>query len=79
VEDSLKKGAKALTGGSVNEELNAAGGSFFEPTVLTGITKYMAPYYEETFGPVAPLMPFTTEEEAIEIANDTRLANCIWH
>jgi len=61
-----------MTGGCESGELNAAGGSFYFPTVIRDVTRSMAPYYEETFGPVAPLMSFETEEEAIEMANDTR-------
>ena len=47
------------------------GGSFFEPTVLTGVTAAMAVAREETFGPLAPVFRFDTEEEAIRLANDT--------
>ena len=50
---------------------HALGGSFFEPTVLTGVTPDMKVAREETFGPVAPLFRFKTEEEAIKLANDT--------
>jgi len=71
VEDCISKGAIATTGGAVNSDLNAMGGTFFQPTVLTGVTPDMVPFREETFGPVAPLMMFKTEKEAIELANDT--------
>lgn len=71
VNDCVSKGAKVLVGGKSDEELNALGGFFFEPTVLTGVTKEMLPYYQETFGPVVPLMKFETEQEAISLANDT--------
>lgn len=67
IEDALSKGAKVVTGGKRHK----LGGSFFEPTVLTGITQEMKVAREETFGPVAPLFRFKTEEEALELANDT--------
>ena len=67
IEDALSKGAKVAFGG----KRHALGGSFFEPTVLTGVTSSMAVAREETFGPVAPLFRFETEEEAIRMANDT--------
>jgi succinate-semialdehyde dehydrogenase/glutarate-semialdehyde dehydrogenase len=47
------------------------GGTFFEPTILTGVTPQMRVASEETFGPVAPLFKFSTEAEAIRMANDT--------
>jgi succinate-semialdehyde dehydrogenase/glutarate-semialdehyde dehydrogenase len=50
---------------------HALGGTFFEPTVLTGATSQMKCFQEETFGPLAPLFKFKTEEEAIKLANDT--------
>jgi succinate-semialdehyde dehydrogenase/glutarate-semialdehyde dehydrogenase len=67
VADALAKGAEIVTGG----KRHSLGGSFFEPTVLTGATRDMAIFREETFGPVAPLFRFKTEAEAIEMANDT--------
>ncbi|MCC7120496.1 MAG: NADP-dependent succinate-semialdehyde dehydrogenase [Gammaproteobacteria bacterium] len=67
IEDALGKGAQVLTGG----KRHALGGSFFEPTILTGVTTTMKVTREETFGPVAPLYRFHTEEEAIRMANDT--------
>lgn len=67
VAEALSKGAKVLIGG----KRVAGAGSFFQPTVLTGITPDMLIMHEETFGPVAPLLKFETEEEAIRIANDT--------
>ncbi len=67
IADAVAKGAKILTGG----KRHALGGNFFEPTVLTGIDATMLAAQEETFGPVAPLMRFETEEEAIAIANGT--------
>lgn len=67
VADAVSKGAHVLTGGSRHR----LGGSFFEPTVLAGMTSAMLAAREETFGPVAPLFRFDTEEQAIEMANDT--------
>ena len=67
IADALSKGAKVLTGGRRHE----LGGTFFEPTVLTGVTREMALAEEETFGPVAPLFRFETEEDVIAQANDT--------
>ncbi len=71
MKDSLAKGAQITTGGTVHHELNAQGGLFHHPTVLTGITKDMLPYTQETFGPLLPLIKFRTEEEAVAIANDS--------
>ena len=67
IADALAKGATLVTGGHKHE----LGGSFFEPTILTNVTRDMIVSREETFGPVAPLFRFQTEEEAIEMANDT--------
>ncbi|MBX6323846.1 MAG: NADP-dependent succinate-semialdehyde dehydrogenase [Rhodospirillaceae bacterium] len=67
VADAVKKGARVAIGG----KRHPLGGSFFEPTVLTGVTTDMLVAREETFGPVAPLFRFRTEEEAIRMANDT--------
>ncbi len=67
VADAVKKGAKVVMGGKPH----ALGGTFFEPTVLTGVTPDMRVSTEETFGPVAPLFKFKTEAEAIRMANDT--------
>jgi succinate-semialdehyde dehydrogenase/glutarate-semialdehyde dehydrogenase len=50
---------------------HALGGTFFEPTILTNVTTDMKVTREETFGPVAPLFRFHTEEEAVKMANDT--------
>ena len=61
IADALKKGAKVAVGG----KRHALGGSFFEPTVLTDVTTDMMITKEETFGPVAPLYRFKTEDEAI--------------
>ncbi len=67
IEDAVSKGGKVLTGGKEH----SLGGSFFEPTIITGVTQEMAVAKEETFGPLAPLFKFETEEEAIQLANDT--------
>ncbi len=67
VADALKKGAKVALGGRRHE----LGGTFFEPTILTGVTPEMLVAREETFGPVAPLFKFKFEAEAIAMANDT--------
>ncbi|MGJ8627975.1 MAG: NAD-dependent succinate-semialdehyde dehydrogenase [Sulfitobacter sp.] len=65
--DAVAKGADIVTGG----QRHASGGTFFEPTVVTGVTKDMLVQHEETFGPIAPLFEFKTENEAILLANDT--------
>ena len=67
IADAVGKGAAVAVGGG----RHALGGSFFEPTLLTGVTPAMAVAREETFGPLAPLFRFSTEEEAIRMANDT--------
>src|SRR6266480_2999318 len=67
VADAVGKGAKIVLGGKRHER----GGRFFEPTILTGVTKAMKVSREETFGPVAPLIRFKTEAEVIRLANDT--------
>jgi succinate-semialdehyde dehydrogenase / glutarate-semialdehyde dehydrogenase len=67
IKDAVSKGAKIAVGGKRHEK----GGTFFEPTVLTGVTTQMAVAREETFGPVAPLFRFTHEADAIQLANDT--------
>ncbi|MDG2268608.1 MAG: NAD-dependent succinate-semialdehyde dehydrogenase [Alphaproteobacteria bacterium] len=67
VDDAVEKGATVMTGGS----LDNAGKQFFKPTVMTNVTNKMKIFYEETFGPVAPLIKFSTEEEVIKMANDT--------
>ena len=69
IADAVGKGAAVAVGGG----RHVLGGSFFEPTLLTGVTPAMAVAREETFGPVAPLFRFSTEEEAVRMANDTEL------
>lgn len=68
VQDALTKGATAVIGG----QRHKLGGTFYQPTVLTGVNMDMAMSNEETFGPVAGLQRFRTEREAIDIANNTR-------
>ena len=67
IADAVAKGAKITLGG----KRHALGGSFFEPTIITGVTPDMAVAREETFGPLAPLFRFKTDAEAIKLANDT--------
>lgn len=67
IADALAKGAKVVTGGA----RSSLGDNFFEPTILAGVTASMAVAREETFGPLAPVFRFETEEEAIRLANDT--------
>ncbi len=67
IADALEKGGAVAVGG----KRAARGGLFFEPTILTGVTSAMKVAKEETFGPVAPLFRFQTEDEVIEMANDT--------
>jgi aldehyde dehydrogenase (NAD+) len=64
IDDAVAKGARVELGGKVS-------GRFVEPTILTGVTPDMKVYQDETFGPVAPVIPFRTDAEAIAIANDT--------
>lgn len=65
ISDAVAKGAEVVLGG------NSRGGLFFDPTVLSGATSDMKIAREETFGPVAPLFKFETEEEVVEMANRT--------
>ena len=67
IADALAGGGQVVTGG----KRHALGGTFFEPTVVTGIRPDMKVSTEETFGPLAPLFRFDTEEEVIRLANDT--------
>jgi succinate-semialdehyde dehydrogenase/glutarate-semialdehyde dehydrogenase len=74
MEDAVKLGAKVLTGG------RALSGLYYQPTVLTGIHAEMKLMNEETFGPVAPILTFKTEDEAIRLANGSPfgLAAYLW-
>ncbi|WP_338911052.1 NAD-dependent succinate-semialdehyde dehydrogenase [Mycetohabitans rhizoxinica] len=67
IADALSHGARVLSGG----KRHALGGTFFEPTVLAGVTQAMRIAREETFGPVAPLFRFSTDDEVIRLANET--------
>ena len=67
IADAQSKGALVTLGGHPH----AMGGTFFEPTIITGVTSDMAVATEETFGPVAPLFKFETEAEVVKAANDT--------
>ena len=67
IQDAVSKGAKVISGGSRHD----LGGTFFQPTVLAEVNTDMKVTKEETFGPVAPLYRFETEEQALEMANDT--------
>jgi succinate-semialdehyde dehydrogenase/glutarate-semialdehyde dehydrogenase len=67
VADARAKGARVLTGGSPHE----LGGTFFQPTVLADVTNDMLVAREETFGPVAPVFRFETEDQAVAAANAT--------
>ncbi|MFS0984378.1 NAD-dependent succinate-semialdehyde dehydrogenase [Enterococcus durans] len=71
LKDAVDKGAQILCGRKRLTEGEYANGFFFEPTVLDGVTKEMAIFYEETFGPVIPLITFEEEDQVIKDANDT--------
>jgi len=64
IEDAVARGARVVLGGRVN-------GRFVEPTILVGVTPDMKVYREETFGPVAPVIPFASDDQAVALANDT--------
>lgn len=67
IADAVSLGARVVVGGG----RHALGGTFFQPTLLEGVTPAMRIYREETFGPVAPVIRFVSEEEVIDMANDT--------
>jgi len=67
LEDAVSRGAHVVVGGG----MHALGGTFVEPTLVTGVTRDMLVAREETFGPLAPVLRFRTEQEAIAMANDT--------
>ena len=67
IDDAIRKGAKILIGGG----RHSLGHGFFEPTVLTGVTRQMKVASEETFGPLAALISFSSDDEVIGLANDT--------
>jgi succinate-semialdehyde dehydrogenase/glutarate-semialdehyde dehydrogenase len=67
IQDAVSKGAQVMTGGKRHE----LGGNYFQPTVLANVTPEMKVAKEETFGPLAPVFRFKTEEEGLQMANDT--------
>ncbi|QWE28950.1 NAD-dependent succinate-semialdehyde dehydrogenase [Polynucleobacter sp. AM-7D1] len=67
VADALSKGAKLVSGG----KRSSLGGTFYEPTILSNVTNDMLITHEETFGPVAPIIAFESDEEAIRLANNS--------
>ena len=67
VADALQRGARVVTGGKPH----ALGGNFYEPTILADVPRTADIFRDETFGPVAPLFRFFTEDQAVEMANDT--------
>lgn len=67
IADALSKGGRVLTGG----KRHAKGGSFFEPTVIADANRDMLVFREETFGPMAPLIRFHSDDEVLEMANDS--------
>jgi succinate-semialdehyde dehydrogenase / glutarate-semialdehyde dehydrogenase len=68
IADAISKGAQVVTGGKVAKQ----GGTFFEPTVLANANNSMLVAYEETFGPVAPVIPFDSDEEVVQLANHSQ-------
>ena len=68
IADAISKGAQVVTGGKVANQ----GGTFFEPTVLANANNSMLVAYEETFGPVAPVIPFDSDEEVVQLANHSQ-------
>ncbi|MBU3635483.1 NAD-dependent succinate-semialdehyde dehydrogenase [Polynucleobacter sp. es-GGE-1] len=68
VADAISKGAKLVTGG----KRSSASKNFYEPTILSNVNNQMLITYEETFGPVAPIIPFETDEEVIALANNSQ-------
>jgi succinate-semialdehyde dehydrogenase/glutarate-semialdehyde dehydrogenase len=71
VQDAVQKGAELIIGGKRLSDHGLDKGFFYAPTILSGVTPDMRIYREETFGPVAPIIPFENEDEVIEMANDT--------
>jgi succinate-semialdehyde dehydrogenase/glutarate-semialdehyde dehydrogenase len=67
VADAIGKGAKLILGGKASDH----GKNFYEPTILTQVNSKMLITQEETFGPVAAIIPFETDEEVVKMANDT--------
>jgi len=71
VQDAVEKGADVITGGRRLTEDGMDKGNFYAPTILSGVTPEMAIYREETFGPVAPVVPYDNEADLLAMANDT--------
>jgi succinate-semialdehyde dehydrogenase/glutarate-semialdehyde dehydrogenase len=67
IQDAVSKGARVVIGG----KRHVLGGTFFQPTIICDVTPQMLVSREETFGPVAPIFKFETDDEAIKMANDT--------
>ncbi|HOX37672.1 MAG TPA: aldehyde dehydrogenase family protein [Candidatus Brocadiia bacterium] len=71
VDEAVERGAKVLFGGKVLDQGEYAGGTFFQPTVLTDVNHEMMAMREETFGPTLPIMVVDSESEAVKLANDS--------
>jgi len=71
VRDAIAKGAELLCGGKRLTEGDLAAGTFYAPTVLSNVTRDMLIYREETFGPVAPIIPYDDNDDVVAMANDT--------
>lgn len=80
VKRAFDQGAVAACGGNIPPQFSEANTAFFEPTLLTGVTPEHEIWREEVFGPVLVAVPFSTQDEAIRLANDTRygLAASVW-
>jgi aldehyde dehydrogenase (NAD+) len=80
IEKGKKEGARLLCGGRIPSGAEYSKGFFIEPTIFTDVKSDMTIAREEIFGPVLSVIKFSTEEEAIKIANDTPygLASCVW-
>jgi succinate-semialdehyde dehydrogenase/glutarate-semialdehyde dehydrogenase len=73
VDDAVQKGAKLLAGGKQSDDPALAKGNFYMPTILADVTTEMSIFHEETFGPIIPLIPFSSDSDLIELAN-----NCLY-
>jgi succinate-semialdehyde dehydrogenase/glutarate-semialdehyde dehydrogenase len=69
VDDAVQKGAKLLAGGKQSDDPALAKGNFYMPTILADVTTEMSIFHEETFGPIIPLIPFSSDSDLIELAN----------
>jgi betaine-aldehyde dehydrogenase len=74
VDDAKQRGAKAIAGGTIPEGL--PNGAYYLPTLLTNVDNSMPAIREEVFGPVVGIMPFSSEDEAISLANDSPFGLC---